>query len=120
MTGFVYRPDWRLSWMTHAESIWDTPLEMHYAGLDPTAPYRVRLVYAGDVFGVNTPIRLVVNGKFEIHPPMKKPSPVKPVEFDIPVEATSGGDLRLTFTGPPGTGGGGHGNQVAEVWLMKK
>ena len=32
MTGFGYRPDWRLSWMTHAESFWDTPLQMRYTG----------------------------------------------------------------------------------------
>jgi hypothetical protein len=28
LTGFGYAPDWRLSWMTHAESLWDTPLKM--------------------------------------------------------------------------------------------
>jgi hypothetical protein len=60
---------------------------------------------------VNTPIRLVANGKFEIHPPMKKPSPVKPVEFDIPVEATSVGDLRLTFTGPRARAAAGTGTR---------
>ena len=37
LTGFGYRPDWRLSWMTHAESFWDTPLKMRYSGLDPAA-----------------------------------------------------------------------------------
>ena len=36
-TGFGYRADWRLSWMTHAETFWDTPLRMHYSGLDPAA-----------------------------------------------------------------------------------
>jgi hypothetical protein len=120
MTGFGYRPDWRLSWMTHAESFWDTPLQMRYAGLDPAAKYRVRIVYAGDVFNLNTLIRLVANDRYEIHPPIQKPSPVKPVVFDVPVEATRGGDLTLTFSAPPGMGGAGRGNQIAEVWLMKK
>jgi hypothetical protein len=120
MTGFGYRPDWRLSWMTHAESFWDTPLQMRYAGLDPAAKYRVRVVYAGDVFSTNTLIRLVANNTYEIHPPIQKPSPVAPVEFDVPLEATRGGELTLTFSAPPGMGSAGRGNQIAEVWLMKK
>jgi hypothetical protein len=62
----------------------------------------------------------VANDKYEIHPPMKKENPITPVEFDVPVEATRGGDLTLTFSGPPGVGGGGHGNQIAEVWLLRQ
>ncbi len=120
LTGFGYSPDWRLSWMTHAESLWDTPLEMRYTRLDRTVRYRVRVVYAGDVFNVNGLVRLVANGTFEIHPLMKKELPIKPMEFDVPVEATRGGELTLTFTGPPGIGGSGRANQVAEVWLLRK
>jgi hypothetical protein len=119
-TGFGYRPDWRLSWMTHAESFWDTPLQMRYTGLDAAAQYRVRVVYAGDVFSMNTRIRLVANDNFEIHPPMQKPSPTRPVEFDVPIEATRGGELTLTFSAPPGMGSAGRGNQIAEVWLLRK
>ena len=120
LTGFGYRPDWRLSWMTHAESFWDTPLQMRYTGLDPSAQYRLRVVYAGDVFSMNTLIRLVANDKYEVHPPLRKESPIKPVEFDVPVEATRGGELTLTFSAPPGMGSAGRGNQIAEVWLMRK
>lgn len=120
LTGFGYRADWRLSWMTHAESFWDTPLQMRYTTLDPAAQYRIRVVYAGDVFSMNALIRLVANDKYEIHPPTRKPSPVQPVEFDIPVEATRGGELTLTFSAPPGSGSAGRGNQIAEVWLTKK
>ena len=120
MTGFGYRADWRLSWMTHAESFWDTPLQMRYTGLDPKTAYRLRIVYAGDVFSMTTPVRLVANDKYEVHPPMQKPSPIKPVEFDVPVEATRGGDLTLTFSTPKGLGSAGRGNQIAEVWLMRK
>ncbi len=120
LTGFGYAPDWRLSWMTHAESLWDTPLQMRYSGLDRTARYRVRVVYAGDVFSMNGMIRLVANDQFEIHPLLKKESPIQPAEFDVPVEATRSGELTLTFTGPPGVGGSGRGNQIAEVWLLRK
>jgi hypothetical protein len=120
LTGFGYRPDWRLSWMTHAESFWDTPLQMRYTNLDPAARYRIRVVYAGDVFSMTTMIKLVANEKYEVHPPIRKASPIKPVEFDIPAEATRGGELTLTFSPPPGMGSAGRGNQIAEVWLMRK
>ena len=120
LTGFGYRPDWRLSWMTHAESFWETPLQMRYHGLDSSAQYRVRIVYAGDVFSMNTTIRLVANDKYEVHPTMKKASPIAPVEFDVPVDATRGGELTLTFSAPPGLGSAGRGNQIAEVWLVRK
>jgi hypothetical protein len=120
LTGFGYRPDWRLSWMTHAESFWDTPLHMRYTGLDPAAQYRLRVVYAGDVFSMNTRIRLVANERYEIHPPLQKPSPIKPVELDVPADATRGGILTLTFSAPPGMGSAGRGNQIAEVWLLRK
>jgi hypothetical protein len=120
LTGFGYRPDWRLSWMTHAESFWETPLRMRYASLDPTVQYRVRVVYAGDVFSMDALVRLVANDHHEIHPPTRKPSPIQPLEFDVPIEATRGGELTLTFSGTPGLGGAGRGNQIAEVWLMRK
>jgi hypothetical protein len=93
---------------------------MRYSGLDRTARYRVRVVYAGDVFSMNGMIRLVANDQFEIHPLIKKESPIRPMEFDVPAEATRGGELTLTFTGPPGIGGSGRGNQIAEVWLLRK
>jgi hypothetical protein len=120
MTGFGYRPDWRLSWMTHAESFWETPLRMRYTSLDPSAQYRLRIVYAGDVFSMDTLVKLVANDTYEIHPPTRKPSPIQPLEFDVPADATRGGELTLTFTGTPGIGSAGRGNQIAEVWLMRK
>jgi hypothetical protein len=44
---------------------------------------------------------------------------VRPLEFSIPVEATRDGELRLSWTRPPGVGGTGRGVQVAEVWLIR-
>lgn len=120
LTGFGYRPDWRLSWMTHAESFWETPLRMRYADLDPAARYRVKVMYAGDIFSMDTLIRLVADDAYEVHPPTRKPSPLQPLEFDVPAEATRDGVLTLTFTGPAGVGSAGRGVQVAEVWLMRK
>ena len=49
----------RMSWMNHAESLYDAPLRMRYAGLDDKAAYKIRVVYGGDDFGHK--IRLVAN-----------------------------------------------------------
>ena len=54
-----------------AESLFDAPLRMHYGDLDPSAQYKVRVVYGGDMPRV--PIRMVANGNIEIHPYTQKP-----------------------------------------------
>jgi hypothetical protein len=108
----------RVSWFTHVEALGDTPLRMKYSDLDPAAQYMVRVVY-----GIEAPkvqIRLVANGKSEIHGFRDKPSPMAPLEFDIPQSATAGGELTLEWTKPAGGGGNGRGVQVSEVWLIKK
>ena len=108
----------RMSWLDHAESLVDQPLTLRYLDLDPTTPYKVRVVYVGD--SPQRTIRLVANGKYEIHPLIKKEFPYRPVEFDIPAEATQGGRLELTWNREPGLGGNGRGCQVSEIWLIKK
>jgi hypothetical protein len=117
LVGFHHLPDWRLSWCTHAETLFDTPLQMRYQGLDTAAQYKVRVVYAGD--GLRARVRLVANDT-EVHPLQYKPFPVRPVEFDIPKSATAKGELTLTWYPEPGRGGAGRGCQVAEVWLIRK
>jgi hypothetical protein len=107
----------RMSWMDHAESLYDAPLQMRYTGLDRAANYKIRVVYGGDDF--KRKIQLVANGSVEIHPLIAKPYPVEPVEFAIPPEATRQGELSLTWTGEPGLGGNGRNCQVSEVWLIK-
>jgi hypothetical protein len=117
-TSLEYRPKWRKSWWTYAESLYENPLRMHYTGLDPGAQYRIRVVYAGDSLGRK--IRLVAGGAIEVHPLIRKPQPVRPVEFDIPRAATDKGTLDLAWYGEPGLGGNGRGCEVSEVWLIKK
>ena len=120
LTGFgARRPDqgWRMSWYTDAESLFDAPLKMHYADLDPDAQYKISVVYGGDMARV--PVKMVANGKTEIHGYIQKPAPVAPVEFTIPREATHGGKLDLEWTRPAGLGGNGRGCQVSEVWLIR-
>lgn len=116
--GFGYRPGWRLSWMRHAESFYDAPLKMRYEGLDPAARYRVRVVYAGDVFSTRTTLRLDADDVHEVHPWRPKGEPT-PLEFDVPAAATRDGTLTLTWRQQPGAGGAGRGTQVAEVWLIR-
>ncbi|HTI71118.1 MAG TPA: hypothetical protein VMF06_14205, partial [Candidatus Limnocylindria bacterium] len=108
----------RISWLDHAESLIDQPLRMRYPNLDRSAHYKVRVTYVGDA--PKLPIRLVANGKIEIHPLIKKPFPFHPIEFDIPPEATRDGLLELCWYREPGLGGNGRGCQVSEVWLIRK
>ena len=108
----------RISWCRHIDALYDSRLHMRYQDLDPAGEYKIRIVYAGNEFRPG--IRLVANDALEIHGYRKKDLPLKPVEFDIPKEATRGGELKLSWNMEPGRGGAGRGCQVAEVWLIKK
>jgi hypothetical protein len=118
LTGFSFEPGWRMSWCRFAQSLFDAPLTLRYTDLDPAAQYKVRVVYAGDSFRPR--IKLLANDKVQVHPFIQKEFPVRPVEFDVPKEATRNGELRLLWFQEPGRGGNGRGCQVAEVWLIKK
>ena len=118
-TGFGSRRNvpWRTSWYRHAEALYGNTLQLRYAGLDPAARYKVRFTQGGDSAPRLT--RLVANGKFEVHPFRKKDPEVKPLEFDIPAEATSGGSLMLEWQPSPEESGNGRFVQVSEVWLIR-
>jgi hypothetical protein len=108
----------RVSWMDHAEALYDAPLQMVYNDLDPKARYKVRVLYAGD--SPKRKIRLVANDTLEVHPYLAKPMPFKPLEFPIAPAATQQGKLTLSWFGEPGLGGNGRSCQVSEVWLIKE
>lgn len=114
--GFNNAPGGRISWMDYAEALHEQPLEMRYTGLDPKARYKVRVVYAGDMA---REVRLLAD-TIEVHPLMRKPIPARPLEFDIPAQATADGELTLQWRRRPGLGGNGRGAQVAELWLIRK
>jgi hypothetical protein len=116
--GFAYRPAYRSSWWTHAEGLQENPVVLRYSNLDPAAGYKVRVTYAGEVRPIE--VRLEANGGIELHPFLQKTLPPEPLEFDIPREATRGGELTLRWNRRPGLGGNGRGNQVSEVWLIRK
>jgi hypothetical protein len=118
-TGFGSRRNtpWRVSWYRHAEALYGNSIRLRYAGLDPSARYKVRFTQGGD----STPraTRLMANGTFEIQPMRKKDAEVKPVEFEIPAEATAGGGLVLEWQANPEESGNGRFVQVNEVWLIR-
>lgn len=105
-----------MAWKCWAESLFDEPLTLHYSRLNPQGQYRLRVVHSGDA--PHTKLRLMANDKVEIHPYMLRTWPPAPQEFAIPQEATSSGELKLSWTREPGLGGNGRGCQVAEVWLI--
>lgn len=106
------------AWLSHAWALGDAPLEMHYEGLDPSAAYEVRVVYAQTEYR-NT-IQLVANDTEEVHDFIEKPDPVVPLLFDVPRTATRSGRLKLTWRRQPGLGGEGQGCHISEIWLMRK
>ena len=107
---------WRLSQLTYAETLYETPLQLQYTHLDPHTHYTVRITYAGEDYAL--PLSLTANHRIEIHPARLRHSNPETVEFPIPGAATSTGNLTLTWLGPAGSGGSGRGRQVAEVWLI--
>ena len=109
---------WRSSWLDHAESLFDAPVQLHYEKLDSSAQYRLRVVYGGD--SPKKKIRLAANGTIEIHPFIQKPFPLRPIEFDVPRAATRSGELTLSWFREPRQAGNGRGCQISEVWLLKK
>jgi hypothetical protein len=109
---FEERPAARMAWLDQALALNDAPLKLRYSGLDPSAQYKVKVVYGGG------PIRLLANDNTEIHGALTKT--YQPLTFDVPANATRSGELKLTWTRSPGGGGNGRGCQVAEVWLMRK
>jgi hypothetical protein len=115
LIGMGMQPAGPISWWDLAESYYDTPLRVHYTGLDKSAQYKIRVVYAGEM---QRDMRLVADEKFEVHPLIKKER--RPLEFDIPPDATADGELNLSWYQAPGSRGAGRGCQVAEIWLIKK
>jgi len=116
--GFGGIGQYRKSFWSHAASLGDEPLRLRYTDLDLNAEYKIRVIYGGD--SPRQKMRLVANGSIEIHGFIAKPNPYRPIEFDIPHEATRTGELNLAWTREPGQGGNGRGCEVSEVWLIKK
>lgn len=101
-----------LFWQTAAETVYGTPLQARYEHLDPTARYRLRVLYHGRY---RATLALTARPGIQIHGPVPAPVPPVPLEYDIPPEATRTGTLELTWTLVEGRGA-----QVAGLWLMRR
>jgi hypothetical protein len=106
------------AWWTWAETRYETPLVMRYEHLDPGSAYKVRVVFAGRP--TDPRIRLEANGSIEVHPWIRKPATMGPVEFDIPPAATRSGTLTLRWILDAGQGGFNGAIDIAEVFLIRK
>jgi hypothetical protein len=107
-----------LAWWTWAETRYETPLTMRYEHLDPRSGYKVRVVFVahpGD-----PKVRLVANDSIQVHSWIERPSPMRPIEFDIPPQAVSNGTLTLRWYIDPGQGGFNSAVSIAEVFLIRK
>ena len=102
----------KFSWLDQGQTLYGQPLVIRYEDLDVTAEYRIRATYFGRYGAV---MRLMADGKHEIHGPHPSERPPRPVEFDIPKAATQDGALELSWELI-----NGRGCQVAELWLIKK
>lgn len=102
--------------LDYAETLYDSPLRLHYDGLDPRRGYSLTITYAGEDYTL--PMRLVANGTTVLQEHFVRASNPSQVTVAIPREATAGGTLDLAWTRPPGMGGSGRGKQVAETWLI--
>ena len=107
------------AWWSFAEARWEGAISMRYRDLDPTAAYRLKVVYVSRSSREER-VKLVANETFEIHPYLKKKELFAVMEFEIPRAATAGGELRLRWTGDPDVGGPGNGPMIAEVFLMRR
>lgn len=112
-----HSPDegWRMAELSYAEALYEQPLTLHYEGLEKDRAYRLRYTWAGEDYVL--PLTLTANGTPLPAPPVRSSNPQR-VELAIPQALTARGTLDLSWTRPPGVGGGGRGRQIAEVWLI--
>lgn len=106
----VGRENWRRSWLDQAQTLYGTPLKVHFDGLQPDKLYTLRVVYTGRF---RPTMRLLANGVYEIHGALSQPQQPDPLEFPIPKSCTAGGSLDLEWLLVEGRG-----CQVAEIWLI--
>lgn len=112
------RNAWRRAWLTVADAMWDTPVELEYRGLDPSAKYLLRFVWGGEPLPARV-MNVTADDRYELMQGVRVENLTEPVEAPIPVEATADGVLRVKWWKTPGLPGSGRGCQVAEVWLVR-
>jgi hypothetical protein len=107
----------RIAWHRHVDALYGNSLKLNYSGLDPHASYKLRFIQPSE--STNRSTRVVANGKWEIRAMQKAEPNEKPVEYNIPPEATAGGQLTLEWQANPEEAGNGRFVQLSEVWLIR-
>ena len=125
-TGFARLPwrqqaaGWRTSWLTDAESFYDTPVATALHGIGPFRAVPGAHCLWRRTFSDAACCRLTASDTYVVQPERRIEDLAVPVEFDIPRELTLDGELTLSWSKPPGMGGNGRGCQIAEVWLLRR
>jgi len=102
----------RQSMLVSAFTRYNNPLIMRWTGLDKTAQYKMRVIYAGPYKAQMT---CETDEGLIVHGPTGNAGP-KELEYDIPTSATSDGTVELKWKitnivrGP----------SVSEIWIIKK
>src|SRR5690625_714717 len=109
-----------VSWARYGQALYVQPLYMNYIVLISLAPYKIEVTYVKDIYSGDKMVRLVVNDDIDIHDYIEKPTPIEPMVWDVPHEATKDAKLLLRWNSEGDMGGTGRGCQVAEVWLIRK
>jgi hypothetical protein len=107
---------WKMSWLSYAETLYETKLRLRYNDLRHDTGYRLRITYAGEDYVL--PMELTANEGTILQPMRRRLSNPEQLEYDLPRPLTQDGTLTLSWKRPTGAGGGGRGGQVAEVWLI--
>ncbi len=109
-----------LRWVGRARTLYGTPLQLRYSGLDPKAHYQIRVAYPdlltaepGTVYELQ-----LWAGESLLHdcltPHAKEQNPIR--TFALPPEAYRDGDLRLTWQ----MKGTLYPVSVSEIWIVKE
>lgn len=100
------------AWMKQAKALYDQPLKIAYAELNPTASYKMRISYTGRF---RSRMKLTTDDGSVIHDFIQTGE--QPIyEFDVPKSATADGSVTFIWA----CGEGERGSQVTEIWLMPK
>lgn len=110
-----------LAWVTHVNTMTDTPITVTYRDLDPQSRYTVKVTYVGDTIGEehsrDSWVRMTVNDRFVLQDEILVQEGMATIqESPLPPEALAGGELRLTFQRIRGF----KRLNVAEIWLLRQ
>ncbi len=100
-----------LAWMSQVNTLYDTPLQIDYADLDPSATYRLRVSYTG---AFRSKMKLIADKEL-VHDFIRT-GDQPTYEFVLLKAIHADGKIRFTWTCGPGE----RGAQVTEIWLIRE